>query len=89
MFFTADLHLGHFKIIEYCRRPFATLSDMNDTLIDNWNALIRDNDDVYVLGDFILARTEDQYNIIRSRLKGRIHLIEGDHDFRGGDYVES
>ena len=36
-FFTSDLHLGHRNIIRLCGRPFASLEEMDETLIRRWN----------------------------------------------------
>jgi calcineurin-like phosphoesterase family protein len=35
MFITGDLHLGHQKILEYENRPFATIKEMDEAIIDN------------------------------------------------------
>ena len=37
VFFTADTHFDHANIIRFCNRPFATVEDMNEALIANWN----------------------------------------------------
>ena len=74
--FTADLHFGHARIIEYCARPFAGLDEMHEALIDNWNASVGDNDTVYVLGDFSWSR-HDEFGRL---LKGKKYLIPGNHD---------
>ena len=38
--FTADLHLGHRNIIDYCDRPFTDVDVMNRALVDNWNEVV-------------------------------------------------
>lgn len=51
IYFTADLHLGHKNIIEYSNRPFHSIQEMDDCLINNWNNTINDSDEIYILGD--------------------------------------
>lgn len=47
----SDLHLGHREIIDVYDRPFESVKDMNQTLIDNWNRAVGENDKVLFLGD--------------------------------------
>jgi len=82
--FTSDLHLGHARILEYCRRPFATVEEMDNALITNWNPLVRPEDTVFVVGDFSLASKQHQIRKYRDRLRGSIVLIRGNHDSRKG-----
>ena len=37
LYFTSDLHLGHASAFEFQKRPFASLEEMNDQLIQNIN----------------------------------------------------
>ena len=39
-FFTSDQHLGHKNIIRLCNRPFKTLEEMKNVLVERWNASI-------------------------------------------------
>jgi calcineurin-like phosphoesterase family protein len=50
IWFTADFHLGHKNIIRYCNRPFGTVEEMNRTILDRLNNLVKANDILYFLG---------------------------------------
>ena len=50
IWFTADFHLGHKNIIRYCNRPFDTVEEMNRTIIERLNSLVKTNDILYFLG---------------------------------------
>ena len=82
IYFTSDLHLGHRSIISMKERPFADVDEMNRVLIANYNALVRKNDTVYILGDLSYRIPVEEANKIISELKGRKTLIVGNHDRR-------
>lgn len=76
MFFTSDNHFNHANIIEYENRPFESVQAMNEEMIVRWNAKVNEKDDVYILGDFAFSNPVP----ILDALKGRKHLIIGNHD---------
>lgn len=78
VYFTSDQHLGHKNIIRLCARPFATLEEMDETLIERWNKKVGNGDRVYILGD-LFFRASDPESVLK-RLKGRKTLILGNHD---------
>lgn len=79
-FFTSDTHFGHANIIKYSTRPFASAKEMDDTIIHNWNAVVKPGDTVYHLGDFAVGGPEaDEY---LRRLNGNIKFCWGNHDNR-------
>jgi calcineurin-like phosphoesterase family protein len=79
-FFTSDLHLGHKNIIKYCARPWASVAEMDEALIENWNAVVEPGDEVWDLGDVAFcAKPARVFELLR-RLNGRHHLILGNHD---------
>ncbi len=78
IYFTADTHFGHESVIRFCARPFACAAEMDEALIENWNSRVGGSDTVYILGD-LFFRSEHPEEILR-RLKGRKHLIVGNHD---------
>lgn len=79
IWFTSDQHFGHRRIIEYCKRPFASVEEMNDQLIQRHNALVQPDDRVYHLGDFALMTGPKIKGIVQS-LNGQHVLIKGNHD---------
>ena len=79
-YFISDTHFGHKNIIEYENRPFNSIEEHDITLISNWNKVVSDRDEIYILGDFIFGKKEYALNILR-RLKGKKYLIRGNHDY--------
>ena len=84
IFFTSDLHFYHDKIIRHTQRPFHNVEEMNTVLIKKWNAKIAHDDEVYILGDFTMKGADIASTCLYS-LKGKKHLIRGNHD----DFVDS
>ena len=76
-FYTADLHLGHTNIIRHCDRPFDTVEAMDRAIIDNWNRVVGDEDEVWVLGDVCLDKRK---LVLVKELRGRKRLVAGNHD---------
>jgi calcineurin-like phosphoesterase family protein len=86
--FTSDTHFGHTKILEYEKeaRPFNSVEQMNECLIDRWNSVVRPCDTVYHLGDFCFGRRNIE---IAAKLNGKKNLILGNHDtYAIGDYLK-
>lgn len=78
IYFTSDNHFGHSNVIDFCGRPYSDVDTMNYELIQLWNSRVTGNDTVYILGDLIF-RCEDPESILQ-QLKGKKHLIIGNHD---------
>jgi len=78
----SDTHFGDSSFIDTglaqgkTSRGFRTVSEMNECLADNWNDLIATDDTVFHLGDVYGG---DGWKML-GRLKGRKHLILGNHD---------
>ena len=78
IYMTSDLHFGHDREFIWKVRGFLSVEQMNIAYVDRWNAIITDEDDVYILGDVILG---DKSNIeYVKKLKGKIHIVLGNHD---------
>ena len=79
VFFTSDLHFRHGNIIKYCKRPFETVQEQTEKLIENWNKTVPDTAIVFILGDFAFA-TKNQWRGFLNRMTGKKYLILGNHD---------
>lgn len=89
LFFTSDTHYGHTNI---CRattrwtdadsvtRDFKSLDHMNDTIVNNINEVVGENDILIHLGDFSFGGF-DNISEFRNRIICKnIHLVLGNHD---------
>lgn len=79
-YYISDLHFYHqaLNTVMDCR-GFETVEQMNQFMIDQWNSRVCKKDEVVVLGDLSWAKGEET-NKVLSQLKGKIYLIEGNHD---------
>ncbi len=78
LFFTADTHFGDHRTINIHRRPFASVSDMDEALVQGWNAVVATGDEVWHLGD--VARRSADVPTLLAQLNGTKHLVRGNND---------
>jgi calcineurin-like phosphoesterase family protein len=80
-FIASDHHFYHKNILKFCSetRPFETIDEMNEQMIVRHNEVVRDDDDVYLLGDFAFTHPET-ISAILEMMNGRKHFIFGNHD---------
>lgn len=83
--FTSDTHFGHANIIEYCNRPFKDVDDMENKIVKNWNKVVKPEDVVFHLGDFIFRGKPSE---IKKKLNGKIILIKGNHDSHNDSIID-
>lgn len=79
-YYIADLHFG--CINSYENRTLET----DKLIVDNWNSVVTNGDDIYILGDIAYFGNNEKNAYacsIISQLKGRKHLILGNHDPKG------
>lgn len=89
----SDTHFSHRNSWEKFKRadgsplrPFASNEEMDETMIERWNAVVKPQDHVYHLGDVVIAKRALQ---LVKRLNGHIRLIRGNHDiFKDHEYRE-
>jgi len=84
-FFVSDHHIDHVNIITFCDRPFASVKEMNEKLLEFHNSVVRPSDHVTFLGDVTMRRggRADQEWFIKEMKKynghKRLHLGNHDH----------
>ncbi len=82
-FVIADPHFGH-KLMERIR-PWDTIEEHDEALIDNWNSVVGEFDRVYLLGDLCMNR---RHVSTIGRCNGKKVLVKGNHDiFKLKDYL--
>jgi calcineurin-like phosphoesterase family protein len=92
-FVISDTHFGHtnswekFKLADGSPlRPFTSNEEMDETMIERWNAKVKPNDVVYHLGDVVINR---KHLHLVKRLNGKKRLVRGNHDiFKDKEYYE-
>ncbi len=87
----SDTHFNHANIIRFCDRPFASLAEMNEEMIDAWNNAVMPKDQVWVGGDFAYnAKDEGSISVgkLFMALNGKKHLVRGNHDEQNRSVLE-
>ena len=79
IYFTSDLHFGHDREFIWGPRGFQSSFEHDETIIKNWNSLITEEDDVYILGDLMLGDNAAGRKKL-AQLRGKLHIIWGNHD---------
>lgn len=79
IYFTSDTHYNHKNICRFSNRPFKSVQEMNEALIQNWNSVVKPEDTTYIIGDFNFGDAGESKRIL-SRLNGSKNLIKGNHD---------
>ena len=77
--YVADWHYGHKNIISFDARPFFSVEEMNQALVDRWNQAVEPGDTVYCLGDMFWCKSKEAISVL-DELNGSIYLVKGNHD---------
>ena len=84
---TSDTHYNHANILNFKdangrpTRHFTSIDEMNETMIDRWNSVVKPGDKVYHLGDVVFGDDKEGWMKQHwNRLKGRKRLVVGNHD---------
>ena len=82
-FIISDTHFGHSKMLEFKNydgtpvRPFSSVEEMDELMVERWNSVVKQEDKVYHLGDVVMSKKSLP---ILDRLNGKKTLIAGNHD---------
>jgi calcineurin-like phosphoesterase family protein len=80
IYFTADHHFGDSRARTFYRRPFASVAEMDEEMVNKWNSVVAPADEVWYLGDFAMRPTPDRIANLLGTLNGQKHLIAGNND---------
>ena len=75
------MHFGHSNILSFDARPFRSIEAHDEFLINEWNANVDIDDDVWILGDISWHNSTKTLDILK-RLNGNLHLCIGNHDHK-------
>ena len=79
-YYIADLHFFHTAINDHMDcRGFGSVEEMNEYMIQKWNAKVRMRDEVIIIGDLSWGNVQET-NALLQRLKGKLYLVCGNHD---------
>jgi calcineurin-like phosphoesterase family protein len=76
----ADFHFGHANIIRYCNRPFATVEEMDQAIVERLNASVKRDNVLYFLGDFYVEAQQKIFAYRRRIHCKKIFAVPGNHD---------
>lgn len=81
-FVISDTHFSHQNILSFTDgkkplRPFDTMEEMNEFMIEKWNSVVTENDTVIHLGDIVFAQTGFE---CLGKLNGKKIALMGNHE---------
>lgn len=79
IWFTSDLHLMHDKAFLWEPRGFSNQQEMCETIVENWNSVVKPEDTVYDMGDMALSDVQAAVKYLK-KLNGKHFWIRGNHD---------
>lgn len=81
IFVSSDHHFGHKNILKFCAetRPFATIEEHTEQLITRHNSVVKQDDEVYLMGDFAFLQPDKILQILK-RMNGIKYFLFGNHD---------
>lgn len=77
--FAGDHHFGHVRINELAQRPFGSIEEADEIMIERHNERVEPKDHVWLVGDVCLGPIEESLAKL-ARLNGHLVLLSGNHD---------
>jgi len=82
----SDYHFTNESVINFYDRPFNSLEEMTETIIQRHNERVKPEDTVYFLGDFVIEEGSrwgvDKDQFFENQLNGNFVFIHGNHDLQ-------
>lgn len=81
----SDTHFNHANILDFRDdlgnkiRPFSSVQEMNEKIVDRWNSMVKPGDIVYHLGDVAFG-SKEEFAPLWNKLHGSKRLVVGNHD---------
>jgi calcineurin-like phosphoesterase family protein len=94
----SDTHFYHANILTFTtheggpriRPDFASVEEMNETMIERWNRVVRPGDHIYHLGDVSMRCSSTLMGETVRRLNGKKRLVRGNHDkHKASQYIKA
>lgn len=82
IFIISDTHFGHSNMLNFKQangeplRPFSSVEEMDEHMVERWNSVVCPSDHVYHLGDVYFGAGWKHLD----RLNGKKRLLLGNHD---------
>ena len=77
--FSSDHHFLHERINALAGRPFSSVEEATETMVERWNERVKPGDTGYLLGDVCMGPLELSLALLE-RLNGLLFLVPGNHD---------
>ena len=78
--FIADIHVDHTNVLHLSKRPFQNIQEMEQTIIENINKVVKPNDILILVGDVSLGKKESWVRFLSALNNKNVILIKGNHD---------
>lgn len=80
VFLTSDWHFNHDREFIWKPRGFSCIEEMNETIVERHNEVLKPEDTLYILGDLMLGPDKENSISLIKRVIGNKIIIAGNHD---------